>query len=34
VTFAYHDSVELSDSELEDIAEDFGISLAELKRLL
>jgi hypothetical protein len=33
VTFAYHDSVELSDSELEDIAEDFGISLAELKRL-
>lgn len=34
VTFAYHDSVELSDSELEDIAEDFGISLAELMRLL
>jgi predicted RNA binding protein YcfA (HicA-like mRNA interferase family) len=34
VTFAYHDSVELSDSELRDVAEDFGLTLDELKELL
>jgi predicted RNA binding protein YcfA (HicA-like mRNA interferase family) len=34
VTFAYHDGIELSDSELRDVAADFGINLDELKSLL
>jgi len=34
VTFAYHDRVELADSEVRDVAEDFGITLDELRGLL
>jgi hypothetical protein len=34
VTFAYHDSVELSNRELRDVAGQFGITLDELKSLL
>ncbi len=33
-TFAYHDRVELSDSQLRDVVEAFGITLLELKQLL
>ncbi len=33
-TFAYHDRVELADRQLRQVAEDFGLTLEELKELL
>ncbi len=33
-TFAYHDSRDLGNTQLQDIADDFGYTLDELRRLI